>query len=81
MNINPRWQVNRVDMHEFLCRPGEIFRRPCYQRGRGRGKKETSRKMFIPSKILQIFSIFPWMIDEYFIDDRVEDRVKLKISL
>lgn len=35
--------------------------------------------MFIPSKILpaRIFPILPWMIDEYFVDD----RVKLKISL
>ena len=49
MNINPRWQVNRVDMHEFLCRPGEIFRRPCYQRRReGEGKKRNLEKNVHP---------------------------------
>lgn len=48
MNINPRWQVNRVDMHEFLCRPGEIFRRRLGYQGREGGGKSGFSQFFFP---------------------------------
>lgn len=54
MNINPRWQVNRVDMHEFLCRPGETFRRRP-------GSSTREGKIFNPP----FQNPPPWMIDQY----------------